>query len=98
MIADTGADQTIIPRYLSAKLGINLEKDCLKEKTYGVGGGREMFVLKNKFPIRLGKWKKKIPLAVLDSDEVPPLMGRLGFLEAFNVLFSKKRKVVFTNS
>lgn len=95
MIADTGADQTIIPRYLSEKLEIDLEKDCFKDRTYGVGGGQEMFVLKDRFSIRLGKWEMKIPLAVLDSDEIPPLMGRLGFLETFNALFSKKLKVTF---
>lgn len=95
MIADTGADQTIIPRYLSEKLNIDLEKDCLKDKTFGVGGSQEIFMLKKRFPVRLGKWKKKIPLAVLDSDAVPPLMGRLGFMETFDALFSKKLKVVF---
>lgn len=95
MIADTGADQTTIPRYLSEKLEIDLEKDCFKDRTCGVGGEREMFVLKKKFPVRLGEWAMKIPLAVLDSDEIPPLMGRLGFLETFNTLFSKKLKVTF---
>lgn len=95
MIADTGADQTIIPHYLSEKLNIDLEKDCAKEKTFGIGGSQEIFMLKKRFPVRLGKWEKNIPLAVLDSDAVPPLMGRLGFMEKLDTLFSKKLKVVF---
>lgn len=93
MIVDTGADQTVIPLYLSQQLNVSLEKDCIKDRTRGVGGERQMFIVKKRFPVRLGKWQRNIPLAILDSNEVPPLMGRLGFLETFNFLFTKNFKL-----
>lgn len=41
MIVDTGADYTLLPRFMAEKLGINLEKDCKDFTTFGVGGGRK---------------------------------------------------------
>lgn len=40
MVVDTGADYTIIPRHFSEKLRVSLERDCVKDVTFGVGGGR----------------------------------------------------------
>lgn len=93
MIADTGADKTVIPRYLAAQLNISLEKDCIKDKTFGVGGERPIYVLKERFPVKLGKWSRDIPLAILDTDDVPPLMGRLGFMETFDFCFTKQLRL-----
>lgn len=97
MIADIGADHTVIPRYLAKFLNISLEKDCIKGKTSGVGGKISMFMLKRKYPVRLGKWELEIPLGILDSDNIPPLMGRLGFMEKFNCLFTKDHKLIISS-
>lgn len=96
MIADTGADKTTIPRYLASELNIDLEKSTIKDKTFGIGGEMPVYVLKHKYPIQLGKWKLSIPLAILDSDNVPPLLGRLGFIEKFNFCFTNKAELIIT--
>ena len=43
MIVDTGADYTLLPRFLAPVLGIDLNKDCQKLKTSGVGGEERVF-------------------------------------------------------
>lgn len=95
MLVDSGADYTLLPRYLAGVMGIELEK--LKQfTTYGVGGSEKVYFLP-KLKAKLGDWEKEIPVGFLDSNEVPPLMGRHRFLETFDTLFSKNRFVRFEN-
>jgi predicted aspartyl protease len=89
MIVDTGADYTLLPRFLAFNLGINLIKDCKKLKTSGVGGKEIVYFYKKKAKIRLGNWMKNIPLGFLDNDYLPPLLGRHRFLEEFKVIFDR---------
>ena len=95
MIVDSGADFTILPRYLSADLEVSLERDCIKDKTFGVGGEQAIFLFKKKIKARIGRHERDIPLAFFDSNEVPALLGRLGFMETFNTEFLKNHFVVF---
>lgn len=97
MIIDTGADYTILPRHFSEKLRISLERDCFKDVTSGVGGEQTVYFFKNKVKAKIGHLKRSIPLAFLDSNEIPALLGRLGFLETFDTEFLKTHIVVFKN-
>lgn len=94
MIVDTGADYTLLPRYMAEELKINMEKDCRIFNTYGVGGGERVYFLP-KIKAKLGRWERIIPIGFLERNEIPPLMGRHLFLETFETLFSKKRFVSF---
>ncbi len=95
MIVDTGADFTILPQFLSENLGISLEEDCIKEVTAGVGGEQAIYLCKTKIKARIGSLERNVPLAFFDSNEVPALLGRLGFLETFDTEFLKTHVVVF---
>lgn len=95
MVVDTGADFTILPRYLSEDLNISLEHDCVKDVTAGVGGERAIYLLKSKIKAKIGNMERMIPLAFIDTNEVPALLGRLGFLETFDTEFLKSHVVVF---
>lgn len=95
MVVDTGADFSILPRYLSEDLGISPEHDCIKDVTAGVGGQQTVFLCKSKVEALIGSLKRKVPLAFLDSNEVPALLGRLGFLETFDTEFLKMHAVIF---
>ena len=95
MIVDTGADFTILPRHFSDKLRISLENDCVKDATFGVGGSQTIYFCKEKLAARIGNSTRRIPLAFFDNNEVPALLGRLGFLETFDTEFMKKHVVVF---
>ena len=95
MIVDTGADYTILPRHFSEKLRISLERDCIKDITFGVGGEQTVYFCKNKIKAKIGNLERNVPLAFLDSNEIPALLGRLGFLETFNTEFLKTHVLVF---
>lgn len=95
MVVDTGADYTILPRHFSEKLRISLEKDCIKTTTFGVGGEQTVYFLKKKIKATIGSIGRTVPLAFLDSNEIPALLGRLGFLETFTTVFQKSHSVVF---
>jgi len=95
MIVDTGADYTLLPRYLANDLGINLKKDCRTFLTKGIGGNEKVYFLP-KIKVKLGKWKRIIPIGFLDRNEIPPLMGRHLFLETFETLFSSDHIISFS--
>lgn len=95
MIVDTGADYTLLPRFMADSLGVNLEKDCQAFHTYGVGGGERVYFLK-KAKVKLGNWERTIPLGFLERNEIPPLMGRHLFLETFKTVFSPDHTVSFS--
>ncbi|MEK7616966.1 MAG: retropepsin-like aspartic protease [Patescibacteria group bacterium] len=94
MLVDSGADYTLLPRYFSNSLGVNLKKDCWVFKTAGIGGEEKVYFLK-KIQVRLGEWTRHIPVGFLDRDDIPPLLGRHLFLETFEVHFSPKHFITF---
>lgn len=95
MLVDTGADYTILPRYLASDLQIDLEKECQIFATQGIGGTERVYFLP-KVTVKLGKWKRIIPVGFLDRDGIPPLMGRHLFIETFEVLFSSNHTLTFS--
>lgn len=88
MIVDTGADYTLLPRYQSQNLGVNLEKDCQLFTTQGIGGSENVYLQKSS-RAKLGDKEFTIPLGFLDRDNVPPLLGRQDFLELISVTLDK---------
>lgn len=95
MIVDTGADYTILPRLFSEKLRVSLERDCYKDVTCGVGGEEVIYFYKKTVKARIGQFERNVPIAFFDGNDVPALLGRLGFLETFDAEFLKSRYVVF---
>ena len=95
MVVDTGADFTVLPRYFAEDLKISLEHDCVKDVTSGIGGEQTVYLCKSKIKAKIGLLEREVPLAFLDSNEVPALLGRLGFLETFNTEFLKTHIVLF---
>lgn len=87
MIVDSGADYTLLPKWLAAKFGIDLSKDCRRFDTRGVGGKQAVYVVKNGWKAKIGNWENKITLGFLADDSIPPLLGRLHFLEKLKVTF-----------
>ena len=90
MVVDSGADYSLLPRYMSGYLGIGLKNDCRSFSTLGVGGEEKVFLLE-KTKIKLGEWEIAPPVGFLDNDAIPPLLGRHGFMEKFaTLLFNHK--------
>ena len=95
LIVDTGADMTTLPKYMAESLDISLDRDCWKDKTNGVGGKEVVYICKQKIKARLGKIERVVPISFLNTDRIPALLGRLGFLETFDTEFLKSHSVVF---
>lgn len=95
MIVDTGADYTLLPRFMADNLGVDLEKDSKRFTTYGIGGAERVYFFQ-KLKVRLGPWERFIPVGFLERNEIPPLMGRHLFMETFETLFSSSHTVTFS--
>ncbi|MBI2334679.1 retroviral-like aspartic protease family protein [Candidatus Daviesbacteria bacterium] len=89
MVVDSGADYTLLPKFLALSLGISLSKDCRLIETRGVGGESTVYLLKRKIRVRLGEYERAIPVGFLGNNHIPPLLGRQEFLETFKVIFEK---------
>lgn len=89
MIVDTGADYTLLPFSKAKDLGVNLERDCQRYVSLGIGGSETVYFLKRKIKTAIGDWEGKIPVGFLEKEDIPPLLGRQGCLDTFDVLFSK---------
>lgn len=85
MIVDTAADYTLLPRWLAPKLGIKLHSQCRKFTARGVGGTQTVYVVKKVWKTKLGSWENNITLGFLNDNNIPPLLGRLHFLEKLKV-------------
>ena len=95
-IVDSGADYTLLPKGYAEKLGIDLIKDCEEYVTFGIGGEQKSKIFKNAI-LRIGDWKRKAPIGFLGSNDVPPLFGRQGFLETFEVILKNHRTIFRLN-
>lgn len=84
MLVDTGADYTLLPRQYAEILGIDVFVDCRSKTTVGVGGSETVYQYK-KLPIKINTWETKIPVGFLERDDLPPVLGRLGCLEAIEL-------------
>ncbi|MBI4028964.1 MAG: hypothetical protein HY376_01235 [Candidatus Blackburnbacteria bacterium] len=82
-----------LPRYWARLLSVNIE-GLEAIHTMGVGGAETVY-FSPKLKVKLGEWEREIPVGFLDSNEIPPLMGRQLFFETFEVRFSKKHTVSF---
>lgn len=89
MLIDTGADYTLLPKFFASPLGVNLRRDCQQIATNGVGGKSNVYLLKNLIEAKLGNLKRNIPIGFLDSNYIPPLLGRQKFFETFKVIFER---------
>lgn len=85
LIVDTGADYTILPKYFSKVLGIDLGKDCIPYISKGIGGEAKIYLAKKKIIVLVGQAKRQIPVGFLDHDDVPPLLGRQECLDTFKL-------------
>lgn len=89
MVVDTGADYTLLPKFLSEDLGINLIKDCRVVRSLGIGGKERIYLYKSKVKVKIGVYERNISVGFLNNNFIPPLLGRKDFFETFRVVFEK---------
>lgn len=94
MLLDTGADYTIIPSYIAVWLELDLH-GAKEYQTVGVGGKQTIRFIE-KLRVKVGHFEREIPVGIIQSTSVPPLMGRHGMIDTFDILLSKRKEIVFT--
>lgn len=87
MVVDSGADYTLLPFFYAKRFMIDLKRHAVLFHTGGIGGSASVYLLRKKHRVRVGPWERMIPLGFLTKNDVPPLMGRQGFLETLSVCF-----------
>lgn len=88
LVVDSGADFTIFPRKDAYSFSIDLEKETVKDKIFGVGGQETVYLYEN-LEVKLGNVKLKIPCGFINRNDVPALLGRQHFMELFKVSFAE---------
>jgi hypothetical protein len=96
VLADTGADFCVLPRFM----GNLLVEDITRGKYIEIKGvvpGVRLIAYLHRLRIRIREREFTAPVALADSDDVPPIFGRVRALDLFNANFLKGEKVKMTD-
>lgn len=89
---DTGADFTMLPRYMAEDIGLNL-RILPKTRSYGIEDkGIKVYI--GNVKVRIGTDELKIRCLISEKDTTPFLLGRIDIFSHFNITFDNKRKKV----
>ncbi len=94
MLIDTGADYTLLPKYLGALFTVK-PNGKNRRTTIGIGGNEEVYFIE-KVRVKVGPFEREVPVGISSSNKVPPLMGRHLFFETFITQFTKNQTVTFS--
>lgn len=90
VLFDTGADFTSFPKYMAKIVGVNLET-CPQDVMY-TASNEPMITYHSKVEVRLGREEFRLPCVFTDKDDTPFLLGRVGFIEKYEMLLSARKK------
>lgn len=91
ILADTGADISILPRTIG-ELVIQDIKEGKYLEIRGITPGAYTEVFIHDLTCKMGAVKFKAPFAIADSDDVPPILGRFKGLDLFEAVFYKGKE------
>ncbi|MCP4631617.1 MAG: hypothetical protein GY855_01730 [candidate division Zixibacteria bacterium] len=93
VLADTGADVSILPK----TLGIVLVGKISNRRRFKINGMvSHTFAYIHELRTRLNGREIKATYAIANSDDIPPTLGRMGGLDKFKVTFEKGRVLKFS--
>ena len=95
-LVDSGADYSVVSREVGDLLGFDLTEGKVAT-TYGIGG--TMKTLHKQIIMKFGRnhelysWGVPVKILLDSVDfEIPPLIGRSGFFEQFEITFDERRE------
>lgn len=93
-LIDSGADCTMVPRYMARLVGINLgsQPDTLIRGVEATRRGLRAY--KGELKVRLGGEEFSLRCLITESDNTPLVLGRLDFFSKFNVTFDSTKEEV----
>ena len=92
ILADTGADISILPR----EIGETLVDDVttgISQEIKGVVPFAKLIAYIHNLKFRINGKEFELPVAIADSFDVPPILGRVKGLDLFDADFKKGQKV-----
>jgi hypothetical protein len=96
VLADTGADLTVLPHFIGEMLVEDITRGKYIE-IKGVSPGAVLIAFVHNMRVRIKNRVFNLPIALADSNAVPAILGRLLGLDRFEVSFVRgnKTKIVF---
>ena len=94
VLADTGADLSVLPR----SLGVLIVGDIREGRKYRITGlaGYSKYIYLHRLTTRIGRKKIKAAFAIAATDDIPPTLGRIGALDKMNIEYQKGRRMVIS--
>lgn len=87
-IVDTGADTTTLPKYLAVELGIDL-KNLPRAESQGISK-KPTETWETKIKLKIADEIVSTRCSFVDSNKIPPLLGRLDIFDRFNLYFDNE--------
>ena len=94
VLVDTGADLTVLPRFIGEMLIEDITTGKYIE-IKGITPGIVLIAFVHTMQTRIDKKELKLSVALADSNAVPSIFGRVDGLDKFNVSFLKGKKTKF---
>lgn len=92
VLADSGADISILPRNIGESIVDDITKGKLVE-IKGVVPYAKVTVYVHNLKFRINSKEFELPVAIADSDDVLPILGRVKGLDLFNANFNKGKVI-----
>lgn len=93
VLADTGADISILPRYIG-KLAVIDILGGRRIDIRGIVPHSKIVCYIHEIKFRLGGREFKLPVAIAESDDVPIILGRVKGLDIFKCIFNLKKTLL----
>lgn len=90
LIVDSGATISALPKSDAVYLGIQVTRGHPTVIT--AIGGHRLSGWRHEIHVRFGEELVRLPVVILNSDEVPRVLGRAGIFERFTIMFEEKRQ------
>lgn len=87
---DTGADMTTLPGFMATELGISL-KSLPKSRSQGIGK-EPTRTWETRIWLKIGDTAFQAPCSFVASNKIPPLLGKAGVFDRFNLFFDNDRE------
>lgn len=92
ILADTGADLTVLPRFIGEMLVDDITTGKYVE-IKGIQPSAILIAFIHRLKVKINNRKFEFPVAIADSNNVPSIFGRVEGLDLFDASFSKGEKI-----
>lgn len=93
LLADTGADLTLLPSHLGEVLVPDI-RDAKRGAVRGIVPGKELRLYLHRQTLRIGTRSFRATVGIADSTDVPAVLGRYQALDRFTAIYRQGKALV----